>query len=255
MIIPGDEVKEGELPVGKIIHGDALKIMKKLPPRSIDLILTDPPYNVSDPNQTIHSYEKNGRKREIRMDFGEWDHGKIKWQDYIDDFVRLLKPNGVLVLFHEALQLGAIGLYLKDRYGFQIRHIGVWIKTNPVPQFRKVKWQNGTEFFLVATRNKGSGHHFNWRLGQSPNYFMHPVSFKRWHPTQKPEPLVEWVMKYWSFENDVVLDPFAGSGTTLVVAERLNRRWIGIEINREYCEVAVKRLRPLAKMRKLTHFL
>jgi len=241
--------------LGKLYCGDALEVLKELPDESVDLILTDPPYNVSKPGQNItRNGGKFGKAKDIVLDFGEWDRGVIRWQDFIDDFVRLLKPTGVLAMFYDKLELGCIGKYLQEVHDFQVRHIGAWVKPNPAPQARKVKWQNGLEFFIIATKNKGSGHHYNYRLGQSPDYFIHSVNFKHYHPTQKPEPLIEWIMKYWSFEGDLVLDPFLGSGTTAIVAEKLGRRWIGIEIDENYCKIAKERLEKVVKIRSLLEF-
>jgi len=107
---------------------------------------------------------------------------------------------------------------------------------------RKVGWQNGLEFFLVATKNHDSSHHFNYKLGQSPDYYIGSVSYKHYHPTQKPLEMIEWIVNYWSFENDIVLDPFSGSGTTLLVCEKLNRKWIGIELEQTYCNITKQRI-------------
>ena len=228
---------------GVLLCGDCLEVMREIPDGSIDLILTDPPYNVSKKRESItRNGGKFGIAQPIKLDFGEWDFGDVEWRDFLGDFIPLLKAEGVLVLFYEKLKLGLIGTYLQENYEFQVRHIGAWLKSNPAPQARKVKWQNGLELFLIATKNKGSGHHFNWRLGQSTDYFTHSVSFKHFHPTQKPDALIEWIIKYWSFENDLVLDPFIGSGTTAVACERLNRKWIGIEISEKYCEIAQERI-------------
>jgi len=227
---------------GILYCADSLQLLPRLKDSSIDLILTDPPYNISYKNKITRNGGKYGKAKDISLDFGEWDHGKIVWEDYIDDFVRLLTDVGVLVMFYDRLYIGQIGIYLQDKYNMQVRHIGVAVKRNPAPQARKVKWQTGTEFFIVVTKNKKSGHHFNYSLGQSPDYYMYSVNYQHLHPTQKEEGLIRWIMQYWSFENDLVLDPFLGSGTTAVACEQLNRRWIGIEINPEYCEIAKKRL-------------
>jgi len=221
---------------------DCLEGMKDIPDGSIDLLLTDPPYNVSNKTKITRNGGKFGKAKTIDMDFGDWDKNVIMWTDYIDEFVRLLAPNGCLIMWYDRLLLGTVGIYLQDTYGFQVWHIGSWVKSNPAPQARKVKWQTGTEMFLVATKNKGTGHHFNFKLGQSPDYFKHSVSYPHIHPTQKPLELTKWQVNYWSFENDLVLDPFAGSGTTLVACKQLGRRYIGFENNAEYFEKANKRL-------------
>jgi len=229
----------------KIICGDCLQILPQLPDKCVDLILTDPPYNVSTDNVIRRNCEKFGHAKDIKLDFGWWDRGVVRPFDYLDEFVRVLKPCGVLVMFYDRLYLGQIGLYLQESHGFQLRHIGAWVKTNPAPQARKVKWQIGTEMFIVATKNHGSGHHFNYKIGQSPDYFVSSVNYRHEHPTQKPLELIKWIVSYWSFEGDIVLDPFIGSGTTAVVCKTLNRHFIGIDINPDYCEIARKRLSAL----------
>lgn len=222
---------------------DCLVGMKDLPSKSVDLIFTDPPYNVSSSTKITRDGGKFGHAKDINLNFGEWDYGSVMPEQYIDEFVRLLKDCGVLVMFYNKLYLGAVGQYLEETYGFQVRHIGSWIKSNPVPQARKVKWQNGVENFLIATKNKGSGHHFNYRLGQSPDYYVHSVSYKHEHPTQKPLPLAEWIVSYWSFEGDTVFDPFCGSGVFLVAAKKLNRNYVGYELDKKYYDLAVINLK------------
>jgi site-specific DNA-methyltransferase (adenine-specific) len=223
--------------------GDCLVAMASQPAESVDLICTDPPYNVSVKNSKI-TRGTSGKYvgPDIALDFGEWDRAGLDWTAYIEEFVRLLKPNGVLAMFYDKLQLGQIGLYLQGKHGFQVRHIGTYVKSNPAPQARKVKWQNGCENFLVATKNTGSGHHFNYGLGQSPDYFMRSVNYKHEHPTQKPLDLIEWIVKYWSFEDDTVADPFAGSGTTAVACIKTGRNFIGFEIEPEYVAIAERRI-------------
>jgi len=238
----------------QIIHGDALEELPKLPDNSIDLILTDPPYNISTNNQITRNGGKFGRAKNINLSFGEWDYSRLVPTDYIDEFARVLKSNGVLCLFYDKLYLGIIGLYLQEKYDFQVRHIGSWIKTNPAPQARKVNWQSSVENFLVATANKGSGHHFNYKLGQSPDYFKTSVNYEHLHPTQKPVELFSWIIRYWSFEGDTVLDPFIGSGTTAVSALANGRNFIGIEIDKNYVDMAYKRIEPYLKQEKLTTF-
>ena len=226
----------------KLIWGDCLKVLPKIPDESIDLILTDPPYNISKHDKITRKGGKFGFAKDIKLNFGEWDFGKIKPEDYIPEFVRILKPNGVLVLFYDRLWLGVIGLWLENEFKFKVRHIGSWIKSNPAPQARKVKWQIGSEHFLIATKNVGSGHHFNYKLGQSPDYFITSVNYKHLHPTQKPLELFKWIVNYWSFKGDWVLDPFLGAGTTMKACLELERNCIGIEIDKNYVEIAKKLL-------------
>lgn len=242
-----------ETDLGKLFWGDCLNILPQFEDESIDLILTDAPYNVSKKgNKISRGSGKFIEGSNINLDFGEWDYGSTDWREYIPIFVRKLTQNGVVVLFHDRLELGVIGTFLRDNFGFTIRHLGVWIKTNPAPQVRKVKWQGGTEMFLITTKNSGSGHHFNYKLGQSPNWFLRSVNQpKKFHSTQKPLDLIEWIANYWSFEDDLVIDPFLGSGTTAIACEKLQRRWIGIEIDEKNCQISAERIEAARKQLRL----
>ncbi len=229
----------------KILHGDCIGIMKDIPDKSVDLILTDPPYNVSSDTKIIRDGGKFKKAKTIDMNFGDWDWGSILPIDYIDEFVRILKSEGVLCLFYNMLFVGMIGYYLQEKHNFTVRCIGSWVKKNPAPQARKVKWQTGTEMFLVATKNSGTGHHFNYKLGQSPDYFTTSINYEHLHPNQKPDSLFAWIVKYWSFENDLVLDPFIGSGTTAIACLNTNRQFIGIELSEKYYKIAEKRAKQV----------
>lgn len=212
------------------IIDDCVEYLTDIPDNTVNLVLTDPPYNISQRGSKIgRGSGKFVEGSDINLDFGDWDYRSVLPIDYVDEFVRILKPNGVLVMFYEQLGLGVIGKYLENTYDVQNRHLGVWTKSNPPPQARKVNWMQGSEKFLVTTMNQGTGHHFNYELGQSSDYFKHSVTYKHYHPTQKPLDLIKWIMKYWSFEDDIVLDPFLGSGTTLVAAKELRRTGIGFE--------------------------
>ena len=120
-----------------------------------------------------------------------------------------------------------------------------WHKSNPPPQAFKVKWQDAVEEMIVATKNKGQGHAFNHELGQRHNVIETPICMgnERFnHPTQKPEALFEPIIKFWSRQEAVILDPFCGTGTVCVVAKKLGRNYVGIELNPKYVELARKRL-------------
>jgi len=236
----------------RLILGDCLEVLPSLEAGSVDAVITDCPYGVSVENACI----KRGAGTvfeggDINLDFGAWDRDTAPWQSYVPTIVKVLGPVGVFICFHEKLTVAEIGRHLSGKDDFQVRHIGAYVKTNPAPQARRVKWQNGLEFFLVATRNHGEGHHFNYRLGQSPDYYARSNNYPHEHPTQKPEDLMKWIVSYWSFPGDLILDPFLGSGTTLVAAELLGRRGIGIEIEERYFDIACKRVADAASQPRL----
>ncbi|MBU1067154.1 site-specific DNA-methyltransferase [Patescibacteria group bacterium] len=109
-----------------------------------------------------------------------------------------------------------------------------------MPQLRKVKWANGIEQAAIIA--KPGKRHYNPEHGHKPNYIVLPVGKRDQHPTEKPVALFEPVIASWTFPGDTVIDPFLGSGTTLVAAYHLGRSAIGVEINESFCELAAKRL-------------
>jgi site-specific DNA-methyltransferase (adenine-specific) len=228
-----------------IYHGDCLQFLPAF--NAVDLILTDPPYNVSArgvggrANTTIGKVpRKDGTTREIQRDYGEWDHD-WKPEPFVAETSRLLREGGTLVSFTSEFIMSA---YLQS--GLDHRGLLFWHKTNPAPSFRK---QIVRAVEMAVWQTKGGKWTFN-AGGYCPNVWDVPIingftcentNEQRWHQTQKPEALiVQWVSLF-SNAGDVVLDPFMGSGTTLVCAKRLNRRAIGIELEEKYCEIAARR--------------
>jgi site-specific DNA-methyltransferase (adenine-specific)/modification methylase len=185
--------------IDKIIHGDCLKLMREIPDNSIDLVFTDPPYNISRDTVITRNGGKYGKAKPINLDFGEWDHNVITPYEWIPETYRLLKPNGVLIFFYDRMKISQLAEWLIDKFDMVVRHIGVWHKTNPAPQARKVKWQVASEFFIIATKNHGTGHHYNYREGQHHDVITTPIcqGKERYdHPTQKPEALAEPIIRW-----------------------------------------------------------
>ena len=231
-----------------LFHGDCLEVMPPL--GQVDHLITDPPYNVSArgvggrANTTIGRVpRKDGTMREITRDFGEWDHD---WdpEPFIASVGDLIRPSGTLIAFTSEFLFEP---YL--RTGLEHRSLLYWRKTNPAPNFRK---QIVRAIEQAVWQTKGGAWTFN-AGGYRPNVWEGPVtngytcvntSEERVHPTQKPL----WLMREWvrlfTDEGDLILDPFAGSGTTLLAAKLEGRRAIGIEISEEYCRVAAERLEP-----------
>ncbi len=233
-----------ELPINQVITGNCLDVMRQFPDGSIDLLPTDPPYNISNPTKIVRSGGKFGRARTINLDFGDWDHGVIEPKDWVPLAVEKLKPCGVFVSLYNKRYISHL-CDLLEELGLTIRHVGGWHKQNPAPQARKVKWQNALELFVIATMNKGTGHHYNYEEGQHHDVITTPIcqgNERLDHPTQKPLRMVDPIIRWWSFPGDIVLDPFCGTGTFLVKAKQLGRRYIGIDSSGEYCGMSRLRL-------------
>lgn len=223
-----------------LILGDAFDVLKKIDDKSIDLIFTDPPYNLSEYSTgNMHFSWRSS----INNDIAEWDKG-FDPAKLAEEFVRILKPTGNIFSFTSYNMLGRwheIFDPIFDTFQFC-----VWHKTNPVPKFRKAGFLNSCEL-IVCMWNKGHTWNFT-KQNEMHNFYESPICMpperlkKPKHPTQKPVSLLKHFMRIASNEGDVVLDPFMGVGSTGVAAMELNRKYIGIEINEEYFNAAKNRI-------------
>jgi len=243
--------------VNTIIQGDALEILKQIPNDSIDLIVTDPPYFISQEGNNISrrnlSSKTHKRNSDIKLDFGEWDHfdddkAFLEFtENWFKECVRILKPKSWIYIFFDRKKVGYFDLLLAPKYNITSKAMFVWAKTNPTPSFRKVSWVSATEFVWVGSKGESKIKNFLTQP-EMYNYALTPNKSsygKTEHPTEKPESVIEKFIKTSSLEGDIVLDPFVGSGTTAVVCKKLNRKYIGIEISPEYAEISNNRLAGL----------
>lgn len=243
----------------QIVHGDSFKILPKMKPESVDMIFADPPYFLSNDGVTC-----NGGKM-VSVNKGSWDEGKStdekhkfnrKW---IRLCKRVLKPNGSIWISGTLHNIYSIGMALEQE-GFKIINNITWQKTNPPPNLSCRCFTHSTETILWAQKNdRKSRHFFNYELMKEQNdgkqmkdvwtgSLTKPSEKKEGkHPTQKPEYLLERIILASTNEGDVVLDPFSGSGTTGVVANRLGREFIGIENEKEYVDLMVRRIHKIDK--------
>lgn len=231
----------------KIFCGDSLKLMKKIPCNSVDLILTDPPYNIGDNNKLT----KVGNKFQTNKEsWGEWDSMDekeyFKWiENNIIEFFRILKNSGSLVCFFDKFNI----TYLKDfglKVGFYPINFYALVKNNPVPNLRRNGFTSGFELGVIFNKNKKEKKWNFQRQNQMQNYFIYNIGKKYTsHPTEKPLAAFERLIQIFTNQNDIVLDPFLGSGTTAVAAKILKRNYIGIEKNKKYVSMAEHRIKAI----------
>ncbi|MFV8458977.1 DNA-methyltransferase [Mycoplasma sp. CR] len=204
----------------------------------IDAIITDPPYNISRKN----NFKTIGRHG---IDFGKWDYGfnQTKWIKLVSPFV---KKGGSIIIFNDYKNFGDICKTLEEN-GFIVKDLIRWIKTNPMP--RNINRRYVTDFELAIWAIKpGKKWVFNNKKQKSkykrPEIISSAVASgkNRIHPTQKPLPVIEELILTHSHENDLIFDPFMGSGTTAIACLKNNRRFLGTEINNEYYEKSIKRI-------------
>ena len=224
----------------KLYNGDCLEVMDELIAEGIkvDMILTDPPYNISCENN-FKTMGRNG------IDFGEWDKD-FNLTSWIYNASTLLKKGGNIVIFNSWKNIGLISRALES-LGFDIKDMIRWKKTNAMPRNRDRRFIVDYEVAIWAVK-KGDKWTFN-RLSETYEIpeIICPLTGKKEkqfgsHPTQKPIYVMEWIMQRLSNENDIILDCFMGSGSTGVACMNTNRNFIGIELDKNYFDIAEKRI-------------
>jgi modification methylase len=247
-------------PSPRIVVGDCVAEMTKLPAASVDLVFADPPYNLQ-----LQGDLK--RPDDSRVDAVDDDWDKFSSFSAYDDFTRawliacrrVMKPSATLWVIGSYHNIFRVGSILQD-LGFWILNDIVWRKSNPMPNFRGRRFTNAHETLIWAARDAAKHNYtFNYEALKAGNddvqmrsdWFiplctgeerLKGADGKKLHPTQKPESLLARVILSASRPDDLVLDPFSGTGTTGAVAHRLRRRFIGIERSSEYAAAARERI-------------
>jgi len=218
----------------RLYQGDCLEVMDKMIEKGVkvDAIITDPPYNISKDN----NFKTMGRSG---IDFGEWDKG-FDLFSYIDRAYKLLGKNGSFIVFNDWKNLGDIVKYAES-LGFTTKDMIRLEKTNPMPRNRDRRYITDFECAIWFTMPKAK-----WVFNRQDDKYERPKFVgnieKGYHPTQKNVKLMEWLALIHTHENNVILDPFMGSGSTGVACKSLNRKFIGIELDEKYFNVAKKRI-------------
>ena len=220
----------------KLMFGDCLERMKEIPDGSVDLVLTDPPYNIARKN----NFSTMGRSG---IDFGEWDKG-FDLFSYMNEIPRICKKDSKIVIFNDWKNLGDIARH-GESIGLVVKDMLRWEKTNPMPRNRDRRFITDYECAVWFTMPKAK-----WVFNrQSSTYdrckFVGSIvsgNEKTCHTTQKPVWLMESLIHTLSNENQLVLDMFMGSGSTGVACLNTNRKFIGIEMEGNYYEIACDRL-------------
>jgi len=243
----------------RIVVGDCVAELAKLPAECADLIFADPPYNL----QLQRDLKRPDDSKVDAVD-DDWDQfaSFAAYDDFTRNWLsackRVLKPSGtiwVIGSYHNIFRVGAI---LQD-LGYWILNDVVWRKSNPMPNFRGRRFTNAHETMIWATREQGARYTFNYEALKAGNEDIQVRSDwtlplctgeerlkgrdgKKLHPTQKPQALLARVILSSSRPDDLVLDPFNGTGTTGAVATHLGRRYIGIERDPAYAKAAEQRI-------------
>jgi len=249
----------------RIVHDDALRALARLPEASVDLIFADPPYNLQLDGDLLRP--NNTRVDGVHQawdrfdDLAAYDRFTRDWLRHVR---RVLKPDGALWVIGSYHNIFRVGAALQDE-GFWLLNDVIWRKTNPMPNFRGRRFTNAHETLIWAARGARSRYTFNYDSMKAFNDdlqmrsdWLLPIcsgaerlkddTGRKAHPTQKPEGLLRRVLLATSRPGDVVLDPFAGTGTTCAAARRLGRRFIGIERDDDYVKAARARIAEVSPL-------
>ena len=235
-----------------ILYNDDCSVaMKKIGTDTVNLILTDPPYNLG-----VFMKNRDTNLHKMRDNFfgaAGWDNMEYEeWISAMDNFfaesARVIKKGGSMIVFMSLIKIETI-IQLATKHGFYYKTTGIWHKTNPMPRNMNLHFVNSTEAWVYFI-NEGTTGTFN-----NDNKVLHDFiesslttqSEKKFgkHPTQKPIDVLNHFTKVLSNEGDVVCDPFMGSGSTGVSCEMNNRQFIGIELNEEYYNISKNRIQDI----------
>lgn len=256
----------------RVILGDALEVLGKIPGASVDMVFMDPPYFLQLPRKELKRWTVKTVVEGVGDDwdkFGSFAEYDAFMGRLLEEIKRVMKPRATIwaiATYHSIFRIGNI---MQD-LGYWILNDVVWVKTNPMPNWLGVRFTNATETLIWAVKYKGAkGYTFNKELARAfgmgkvgANVWVLPICTgaerlkdgqgKKLHSTQKPVELLRRVILTSTREGDLVLDPVAGVGTTGYVARALGRDFMMIEINPRYVEgirerfwIPPESLRPL----------
>ncbi len=259
-------MKLGSIEINQIHQGDCVELLKKLPDNSVDLIFADPPYNLQLNGEL---YRPNQTKVDAVTD--AWDKFDSKevydifTEQWLKEWHRVLKPTGsiwVIGTYHNIFRVGAIF----QNIGFWMLNDIIWVKPNPMPNFKGTRFNNAHETLIWATKSQKSSYTFHYHSMKVANDDLQmrsdwwipicqgderiKVNGVKAHSTQKPAELLMRVILSTSNVGDIILDPFSGSGTTAAVAKRLGRNFIGFERETFYIQVTNERLAKIKSIEK-----
>jgi len=237
----------------KIFQGDSLEILAAIPENCVDLIFADPPYFLSNNGITCHA------GRMVSVNKGDWDRSRGPDanhefnREWLAACQRVLKPNGSIWVSGTSHVIHSVG-FAMQQLGFKLLNDISWVKPNPPPNLSCRYFTHATETIIWAAKNSKSRHTFNYAQMKEVNRgkqmksvwetFPPAKDEKRFgkHPTQKPVALLERILLAASNEGDLVLDPFLGSGTTALIALRLSRQIVGVDLDETWIRLALVRL-------------
>lgn len=227
----------------KLKQGDCLELMKDIPDNSVDLIVTDCPYHiVSDGCTNIPRKDEPSGIFNRRNTFTQanaksgklFDYNDIEFKEWLPDVYRILKPNSHCYIMINARNLKKLQQECEN-VGFKFQQLLVWDKGNATPNRY---YLNACEFILMLRKENAK----NINNMGTKNILQIKNIRGKTHPTEKPVDLLKVLIENSTNENDIVVDPFMGTGSCGIACKRLNRNFIGIELDEKYFEIAKRRI-------------
>ena len=228
----------------KIINADCIDILKQLPDKSVDLVLTDPPYIINSHGGTKSPIAKRCARVRDKIDDLTRD---FNFYQITEELIRICKKANI-IMFCSKQQIARTMMFFEQK-NLQV-NLCVWDKTNPPPLCNN-KLVNNLEYIVIA-RESGAFFNNDLPVNKKKMSFIYPTGIKTFHPCEKPIELFNDLITLFSDVDNLVLDCFSGSGTTAVACHNLKRRFICIEKDKDYYEASVKRLE--AAQKQLTLF-
>ena len=243
----------------KIVNGNSLEILKKIPDKTFNLIFADPPYNLQIGEKLKRPDDSKVNGVDDKWDqFESFKHYDDFCKDWLKECKRVLKDNGSIWVIGSYHNIFRLGFHIQNLNYWLLNDI-IWRKNNPMPNFRGTRFTNAHETLIWASKEKNSKYTFNYQslkclnddIQMRSNWNL-PIcngaerlkkNGKKIHSTQKPESLLHRVLLASSNKGDMILDPFLGSGTTATVAKKLGRNYYGIEKEKNYFKAAEERLK------------
>lgn len=224
-----------------LILDDCFNYLSKIEDNSIDLILTDPPYDIS--KKSGFSSGKLSKFNQISIDFGYWDT-EIDLDKLFKEYYRVLRKGGTLIIFYDVWKSNMIKEFA-IKYKFKQPRIGQWLKNNPVPVNSKINYlSNCSEYFFTFVKDKNATFNSEYDNGIY-NFPLCHGKERLEHPTQKPLGLIKSLILKHSKEGDLVLDTFSGTGTTAVACIETHRKFLCVERDEKYYQLSKSRLEQI----------
>ena len=244
--------------INKIHQGDCLELMKNIPDNSIDIIITSPPYNMRTRIRN-GQYTEREKSEHFSKKYAHF-HDALPIDEYYKFHKKVIKEClriSKMLFWNIQIVTGSKEAIFKliGDFNKNIKDIVVWDKGYGQPAMHDSVLNRATELIIIFEKEETAGRSFKesyFKRGTLSDIWRvkRPKSIKG-HSACYPVELVKIIIEGWSRENDLILDPFIGSGTTAIACKESNRRFIGIEISKEYCKIAEARIKDYIEQKKL----